>query len=97
MHSAIFSEVATRRAITAINGPKSCARMRMPPLKKRRRKKRSSVLDAQTGQRFRAEILETGGSRPAIASFKAFRGRAPTIDALLRQHGMSAASSIHAD
>src|SRR5260363_387391 len=60
-------------------------------------KKRSSVLDARTGQRFRGEILDTAGSRPGIASFKAFRGRAPTIDALLRQHGMSAASSIHAD
>jgi oligopeptidase A len=30
-----------------------------------------------------------GGSRPALESFTEFRGRAPTIDALLRHHGMS--------
>ncbi len=44
---------------------------------------------AQTGQHFRQAILETGGSRPAMASFKAFRGREPTLDALLRHLGMS--------
>ncbi|MES2831082.1 MAG: M3 family metallopeptidase [Pseudomonadota bacterium] len=42
-----------------------------------------------TGERFLAEVLEAGGSRPAIESFKAFRGREPTIDALLRQSGMA--------
>jgi oligopeptidase A len=47
------------------------------------------VLDAQTGQRFRNEILAVGGSRPALESFVAFRGRAPSIDALLRHNGMS--------
>jgi len=47
----------------------------------------SSALEV--GQRFRREILEAGGSRPAIDSFKAFRGRAPTLDALLRHQGMS--------
>jgi oligopeptidase A len=31
-----------------------------------------------------------GGSRPALESFKAFRGREPTIDALLRHNGMQA-------
>ena len=41
-----------------------------------------------TGRRLRREILETGGSRPALESFKAFRGREPTIDALLRHQGM---------
>jgi oligopeptidase A len=41
-----------------------------------------------TGKRYLAEILQVGGSRPAIESFKAFRGRAPTIDALLRHQGM---------
>ena len=46
--------------------------------------------DAATGRRYREEILETGGSRPAMESFVAFRGRAPTIDALLRHQGMSA-------
>ena len=45
---------------------------------------------AETGKRYREEILESGGSRPAMESFKAFRGRAPTLDALLRHQGMSA-------
>ncbi len=49
----------------------------------------AGVFDAETGRRFRREILETGGSRPAIDSFKAFRGREPSIDALLRHQGMS--------
>lgn len=50
-----------------------------------------SVLDAETGTRYRREILEVGGSRPAMESFKAFRGRTPTIDALLRHNGMAQA------
>ena len=48
-----------------------------------------SVLDAQTGERYRREILSVGGSRPAMESFVAFRGRAPQIDALLRHGGMA--------
>jgi oligopeptidase A len=47
------------------------------------------VLDPETGRRFRREVLEAGGSRPAMDSFKAFRGREPEIDALLRQEGMA--------
>jgi oligopeptidase A len=46
------------------------------------------VFNPEVGQRFRREILEAGGSRPAMASFKAFRGREPRIDALLRHQGM---------
>jgi oligopeptidase A len=42
-----------------------------------------------TGKRFQREILAVGGSRPALESFKAFRGREPNIDALLRHSGMS--------
>jgi oligopeptidase A len=49
------------------------------------------VLDAEMGSRFREEILAVGGSRPAMESFKAFRGREPRIDALLRHSGMIAA------
>jgi oligopeptidase A len=49
----------------------------------------NGVLDQATGQRFWDEILGVGGSRPALESFVAFRGRAPTIDALLRHSGMS--------
>lgn len=44
--------------------------------------------DSETGRRFLAEILSVGGSRPAIESFKAFRGREPQVDALLRHSGM---------
>jgi oligopeptidase A len=50
----------------------------------------NGVFDADTGARFRDEILAVGGSRPAIESFKAFRGREPRIDALLRHNGMIA-------
>jgi len=46
------------------------------------------LFNAETGQRFLREILSVGGSRPAIDSFKAFRGREPSIDALLRHNGM---------
>ncbi len=42
----------------------------------------------QTGRKYRKAILEAGGSRPAMESFKAFRGREPTLDALLRHQGM---------
>lgn len=52
-------------------------------------KKTGSVLDAATGERYRKEILEVGGSRPAAESFKAFRGREPQIDALLRHGGLA--------
>ncbi len=47
------------------------------------------VFNAATGKRFLTEVLEQGGSRDAIDNFKAFRGREPTIDALLRHQGMS--------
>ena len=50
------------------------------------------VLSTAAGARFRDEILAVGGSRPAAESFKAFRGRAPTVDALLRHNGMTAAA-----
>ena len=45
--------------------------------------------NAETGRKYRQAILEAGGSRPAIDSFKAFRGRAPNLDALLRHQGMA--------
>ncbi|SCC92544.1 Oligopeptidase A [Thiomonas sp. X19] len=48
----------------------------------------NGVLDPQTGARFRDEILARGSSRPALESFRAFRGRDPQIDALLRHQGM---------
>ncbi|MCW4454350.1 M3 family metallopeptidase [Flavobacterium sp. MXW15] len=45
---------------------------------------------AETGARFRAEVLSRGGSRSAAENFRAFRGRDPEIDALLRHSGMAA-------
>ena len=51
----------------------------------------TGVLDAATGARFRDEILAVGGSRSAAESFRAFRGRAPSVEALLRHSGMISA------
>ncbi|MGN2390360.1 M3 family metallopeptidase [Pelomicrobium sp. G1] len=48
------------------------------------------VLSQEIGRRFRDEILAVGGSRPALESFVAFRGREPRIEALLRHSGMIA-------
>ncbi len=48
-----------------------------------------SARTLETGRKYRQAILEAGGSRPAMASFKAFRGREPSIDALLRHQGMA--------
>ncbi len=45
-------------------------------------------VNPETGERFLREILSRGGSRPAIDSFRAFRGRDPQIEALLRHNGM---------
>jgi oligopeptidase A len=46
--------------------------------------------NVETGRKYRRAILEAGGSRPAMESFKAFRGREPALDALLRHQGMTA-------
>jgi oligopeptidase A len=46
------------------------------------------VLSPEVGARFLDEVISAGGSRPALESFIAFRGRAPQIDALLRHNGM---------
>ncbi|MBK6394217.1 MAG: M3 family metallopeptidase [Betaproteobacteria bacterium] len=47
------------------------------------------VLSPEAGRRFRDEVLAQGGSRPALESFVAFRGREPQLDALLRHNGMT--------
>jgi oligopeptidase A len=47
------------------------------------------TLSAEAGSRFKAEVLAKGGSRPAMESFVAFRGREPSLDALLRHNGMA--------
>jgi oligopeptidase A len=49
----------------------------------------TGVLHPETGRRYRREILEVGGSRDALDSFQAFRGRAPSIDAMLRHLGIA--------
>ncbi|MDH3491265.1 MAG: M3 family metallopeptidase [Gammaproteobacteria bacterium] len=48
----------------------------------------AGIFDQATAQRFRHEILEIGGSRDFMEAYVAFRGREPTIDALLRQNGI---------
>jgi oligopeptidase A len=48
----------------------------------------AGVLHQPTWDRFRMEVLEVGGSRPALESFTAFRGRPPSLDALLRQRAI---------
>jgi len=57
----------------------------------------NGVLDPVTGARFRDEVLAVGGSRPALESFTAFRGRAPSVDALLRHSGMTGEVSAACD
>jgi oligopeptidase A len=49
-----------------------------------------NILSSEAGLRFSKEVLAMGGSRPALESFTAFRGREPSIDALLRHNGMAA-------
>ncbi|MDR9438487.1 MAG: oligopeptidase A [Halomonas sp.] len=51
----------------------------------------AGIFDPETGRRFRTEILERGGSRDATALFRAFRGREPSIEPLLRHSGIRAA------
>lgn len=52
----------------------------------------AGVFDRATGQRFRQEILEKGGSEDAAILFQNFRGREPRIDALLRHSGIKASA-----
>lgn len=49
----------------------------------------SGILNPQTGEKFLEELLSRGSSRDAMENFMAFRGRRPSIDALLRHSGMS--------
>lgn len=49
----------------------------------------AGLFDVETARRWRDEVLATGGSRDAADSFKAFRGRAPKIDALMRHSGLT--------
>ena len=49
----------------------------------------TTTVSVETGRKYRQAILEAGGSRSAMESFKAFRGREPSMDALLRHQGMT--------
>lgn len=51
----------------------------------------AGIFDTETGRRFRREILEPGGSRDASELFRAFRGREPSVEPLLRHSGIRAA------
>jgi oligopeptidase A len=44
---------------------------------------------AETGRRFRDTVLGLGGSRPPTEVFRAFRGREPQVEALLRHSGLA--------
>ena len=48
------------------------------------------IFNSETGKHFRDTVLANGGSRPAAELFAAFRGREPSIDALLRHNGIAA-------
>lgn len=52
----------------------------------------AGIFDRETASRFRSEILEIGGSRDIMDAFVAFRGRKPTLDALLRYSGIDKAA-----
>ncbi len=54
----------------------------------------NGIFDRATGQRFRREILERGGSEDPMQLFAAFRGRQPTIEALLRHSGLALTASM---
>ncbi len=48
------------------------------------------IFNEDVGRDFLTQVLEVGGSRDAMSSFKAFRGREPKVDALLRHSGLAA-------
>jgi oligopeptidase A len=50
----------------------------------------TGIFNRETGNRFLSSILEQGGSREPMELFVEFRGREPTIDALLRHSGLAA-------
>lgn len=49
----------------------------------------NGIFDEQTGQSFLNNILEMGGSKEPMELFKAFRGREPQVDALLKHTGIA--------
>ena len=47
------------------------------------------IFNSETGKAFKQNILERGGSKPAMTLFKAFRGREPEVEPLLRHSGIT--------
>jgi oligopeptidase A len=45
------------------------------------------IFNAETGQSFRQSVLAIGGSKIALETFRDFRGRDPSVEALLRHNG----------
>ena len=80
------SPAAMRPATTATSGPKCC-----PPTPSASSRRRACCR-RQRAPASASEVLARGGSRPALESFVAFRGRPPQLDALLRHNGMVASS-----
>jgi oligopeptidase A len=87
--SAISLPGAMRRATTATSGPRSSVPTPLPPSRKPGWMMRWR--SPQTGLRFRDTVLALGGSRHPMEVFKAFRGREPSTQALLRHRGLVAA------
>lgn len=54
--------------------------------------KEEGIFNPEVGKTYYQEILSVGGSRPAMESFKAFRGREPSVDALLKHAGLDRAA-----
>jgi oligopeptidase A len=52
------------------------------------KEKSGTIINANIGNKYLKEILQVGGSRPALESFIAFRGREPDISAFLRHNGL---------
>ncbi|MEN9429571.1 MAG: Oligopeptidase, partial [Pseudomonadota bacterium] len=52
------------------------------------------IFNRATGLDFRQQVLAKGGSEPALALFTAFRGREPSIDALLRHSGLEETATV---
>jgi peptidyl-dipeptidase Dcp len=52
------------------------------------------IFDAATAKRLRDEIYAAGGSRDPVEAYKAFRGRLPSPEALLRKRGLAEAAAV---
>ena len=51
--------------------------------------KETSLFDQDVASRYREHILSKGGTKPGMELYRAFRGRTPTIDALLENRGLT--------